>query len=272
MKQLSGRPKTASNLSASVHQQLNMYAIAASAAGVGILALAQPVEAKIVYTPANVVIGYNGVEAYNLDLNHGGITDFTIHWTKSFGIYFRHQDLYALPAASNQVVGMKSCSSGFCTINAAALYRGMKIGSGQAFYGGKLASMARRQCRRDCSFWGNWLGANNRYLGLAFTTHGKTHYGWARHSVHVASHRFISSTLTGYAYETIAGKSIKDGQKKEAAQDPTNEDFGPGASLTNPFPDSPHPATLGMLALGAQGAPLWRRKESSRATEIEPCR
>jgi hypothetical protein len=123
--------------------------------------------------------------------------------------------------------------------------------------------MARGQCKRDCSFWGNWLGANNRYLGLAFTIHGKTHYGWARLSVHVVSHRFISSTLTGYAYETIAGKSIIAGKTKGPADDPTNDDFGSGASQTSPIPDKSKPATLGMLALGAQGVPLWRRKEST---------
>jgi hypothetical protein len=44
---------------------------------------------------------------------------------------------------------------------------------------------------------------------------------------------------------------------------PTNEDFGPGASMTSPIPDRPQPASLGILALGAQGVPLWQRKESS---------
>jgi hypothetical protein len=44
-------------LSKSVHQQLNMYAIAAGAAGV--LALAGPAEAKIIYTQTHVVIGTN---------------------------------------------------------------------------------------------------------------------------------------------------------------------------------------------------------------------
>jgi hypothetical protein len=56
MKHSSGPRKTA-NLSESVHQQLNMYGVAAGAAGVGMLALAQPSEAKIVYTPANVQFG-----------------------------------------------------------------------------------------------------------------------------------------------------------------------------------------------------------------------
>jgi hypothetical protein len=52
--QRSLRPqKTAFNLSDSLHHQLSTYALAATAAGVGVLALAQPVEAKIIYTPAH---------------------------------------------------------------------------------------------------------------------------------------------------------------------------------------------------------------------------
>jgi hypothetical protein len=38
--------------------------------------LAQPAQAEIVYTPANVTIGPN--QSYALDLNHDGIIDFTI--------------------------------------------------------------------------------------------------------------------------------------------------------------------------------------------------
>jgi hypothetical protein len=41
-------PRLISKLSEPVHYQLNMYAIAASAAGVSLLALTQPAEAKIV--------------------------------------------------------------------------------------------------------------------------------------------------------------------------------------------------------------------------------
>ena len=50
MSRPSGPRKTA-NLSQSTNHQLRMYALAASAAGVGILTLAQVAEAKIVYTP-----------------------------------------------------------------------------------------------------------------------------------------------------------------------------------------------------------------------------
>src|SRR5580692_6201903 len=62
------RPRRTADLSDSIHQQLNMYAVAAAAAGVGMLALSQPSEAKIVYTPANAQIKGR----LNLDLNHDG--------------------------------------------------------------------------------------------------------------------------------------------------------------------------------------------------------
>jgi hypothetical protein len=55
----SSTPRKTACLSKSVHQQLNMYAIAAGAAGVGVLALAGPAEAKIIYTQTHVVIGTN---------------------------------------------------------------------------------------------------------------------------------------------------------------------------------------------------------------------
>jgi hypothetical protein len=65
-----------SQLSASLHKRLNAYALAASAAGVGVLALAHPAEARIVYTPAHVKIEPN--QLYNIDLNHDGKFDFTL--------------------------------------------------------------------------------------------------------------------------------------------------------------------------------------------------
>jgi hypothetical protein len=109
---------------------------------------------------------------------------------------------------------------------------------------------------------GPWGGVNNGYLGLRFRIHGQVHYGWARLTVYVKGGQSIIASLLGFAYETIPGKSIKAGQTNEAKNDFTNGDFGPGASLINPIPNTPHSAALGALALGAQGVPLWRRKES----------
>jgi hypothetical protein len=56
-----GRLHTPASLPASLDQHLNLYALAAGAAGVSLLAFAQPSEAKIVYTPTHKVIGTNGL-------------------------------------------------------------------------------------------------------------------------------------------------------------------------------------------------------------------
>jgi hypothetical protein len=62
---------------------------------------------------------------------------------------------------------------------------------------------------------GQWLHATNRYLGLKFVIKGKTHYGWARLTTSCAQFE-CSDLLTGYAYETVANKSIVTGKTKGA--------------------------------------------------------
>jgi hypothetical protein len=57
-----------------LQRRLNNYALAASAAGVSVLALVYPADAKVVFTHVHQVIGHNGV--YNLDLNNDGTVDF----------------------------------------------------------------------------------------------------------------------------------------------------------------------------------------------------
>jgi hypothetical protein len=75
--------RTPAKLPESTNQRLSMYALAASTAGVGVLALAQPAEAKIVYTKAHQVLPL-GQEIFFLDVNHDGINDFGLLATYSF--------------------------------------------------------------------------------------------------------------------------------------------------------------------------------------------
>ena len=63
-----------SQLSESVREQLNAYALAATAAGVGMLALAQPAEGKIVYTEAQIDCS----KLCHLDVNNDGRPDFIL--------------------------------------------------------------------------------------------------------------------------------------------------------------------------------------------------
>ena len=123
MKRSSGPGKRPSNLSESVHHQLNMYALAASAAGVGLLALLSPAEAKIVYTPADVNSSWY---FYKLDPNHDGIADFVLN---SFPI-FHYSTFVKVPAiysapSPNAVMGKS---------HLAAVWPGEEIGPKRKFY------------------------------------------------------------------------------------------------------------------------------------------
>ncbi len=218
------RPRTPFKLSESLHQRLNSYALAASAAGVGMVALAQPVEAKIVYTKTHVkIFGYGNHAIYHLDLNRDKQIDFTIlNISGSSGVSFTKDFLYAKGKGSNGVECNQSGRFGL----ALALPKSSRVSSGEKFcQGGELESVRSSGATSRRSYGGYWKNVSNRYLGLKFTIKGLLHYGWARLSVQIKhasrknpeSHsELITATLTGYAYETIPNKSIIAGKTKGA--------------------------------------------------------
>ena len=231
------------------------------------LAMTQPSEAKIVYTPTHVHVD----RPYNLDLNHDGIADFTIqqnhiHYRRCGRGPFDQDSLTITATQGNGEVG--SNQQGI--VQVAAVDRGVTVGPNQSFISDSGATMAwvlsgYKPGFEGCMYFlhstgGDWVNVSNRYLGLEFRIKGKTHYGWARLSVQVG-YVYIHATLTGYAYETTAGKSIKAGQTKGSADEWDEEGVGTGTSVVSPISDTPQPASLRMLALGTQGVPLWRRKE-----------
>jgi len=245
-------PRTASSLSESVYQRhlpefvrqsLNMYALAATAAGVGVLA--QSAEAKVVYTPAHHLIGKNA--HYRLDLNHDGITDFTL--VNSYGCNFDYcfDVLNANAAAGNGVVGKR----GFLSIPYAfVLGRGSGVGPMKPFSGQLMASS-------NMGTLGRWLNVNGGYLGLRFDINGKIHYAWARLNVHLTNGVF-EALLTGYAYETIPNKPIIAG--KTEGPEEVSLDIANPATLNE---RTMQPASVGLLAMGATGLSIWRREESA---------
>jgi hypothetical protein len=243
--------KTA-NLSASTNHQLQMYALVTSAAGVAMLASAQSAEAKIIYTPANVRIVANA-GLVRIDFNHDGIADFALSNRSIRQSFGTSEGLGVLPSRqANEIWGAHTYSSGVQVLCAAALPRGTKVGPKGAFqqdppYGLLMAWYGKN------GIYGRWLHVKQAYLGLKFVVKGKTHFGWARVKLDTQQRPF-AATLTGYAYETIPGKSIIAGATKGP------DDIEPTASFTMP---TPQPVTLGALALGAPGLSIWRRKESA---------
>ena len=249
-------PRTAVDLPRPVHQRLNMYALAASAAGVGMLAVVPPSEAKIVYTPAHIKITPN--HTIPLDLNHDGTKDFTFRnvlSTTSVGS-FRSDRLSILPQNANEIWGHRTGAGGHY---ASALAAGIKVGPAEAFSTGSRSMAYGRDDVSSYYCQGKWNGVQKRYLGLKFTIHGKTHFGWAR--LNVTCNLFkINAVLTGYAYETMPNKAIITGKTK--AKDEAAE--RPDAALTTP---TPRAASLGLLAMGSPGLSIWWRKESIEAAQ-----
>ncbi len=229
----------------SLERRLSGYALAASAAGVGILASAAPAQAKIVYTPANVRIVWGTVP---LDLNNDGITDFGITitgWSSTSAFSVR---MVANPAVKkNQVAGKRVGNGSWKQSWVYALKAGARVGPTGPFinssrtYPVMVFSDGNSKARTSGGYWANGgKGVKNRYLGLKFQIKGKTHYGWARLSIMVPD---AHGTLTGYAYDTIPNKPIIAGKTK-------GPDVIPVA-----------PATLGHLARGAAVMTDWRTKQ-----------
>jgi hypothetical protein len=231
-------PPSVTHLNSVLDKNLATYMLAAGAAGVSLLA-AQPAEAKIVYTPANITMASNSVVP--LDLTNNGVADFVIsNWQ-----YDQINHLSILHRQPSNGVISKVQGPG----PAADLPLGVQIGPNRFFEG--VGSMATFGSQSGIIFFsdGPWKDAHNRYLGLKFVVGGETHYGWARMTVNR-----LAVTLTGYAYDTVPNKPILAGQMSgsEAASA-----IAPQERLAPSHPS----ATLGMLARGADHLAIWRRDE-----------
>lgn len=244
-----------SQLSESMHKRLNAYALAAGAAGVSVLALAQPAEAKIAYTPAYKKVLTNGGPAF-LDLNHDGVNDFYLTNVLGGRSTTQFWVLKVVPGHGNQIFGGSNGGGYFV---ASDLSAGKAIGPNKQHFG--AATIMYRMGLYYSHTIGSWGNVHDRFLGLRFLIKGKVHYGWARLNVSSVHGKSLTATLTGYAYETIPGKAIIAGRTKGPDEIENSADQLNPTALTVPALPS---ATLGMLATGAPGLSIWRR-ESQRS-------
>jgi hypothetical protein len=244
----SARTRKTANLPGSVQQQLNKYALAAGAAGVGVLVLGRSAEAKIVYTPADANLTPD--HTIPLDLNHDGIVDFGFKdvYRRSHPYGFDHTGvLSALPAnQGNKIEGYSRTNGNY----ASALRAGASIGPNVRFTTGpnrmeEAFIDTGRDPQHNTSCFSTWPSGQSRYLGLRFLINGEVHFGWARLKV-TCSALHVLATLTGYAYETVPNQPIIAGQTKGLDEESS---MTPDAALTVRAPKS---APLGVLALGSR--------------------
>jgi hypothetical protein len=214
------------NLNDRLDKRLLAYTAAAGAAGVSMLAMTQPADAKVVYTPTNRSI----VSGSRLDLNNDGIPDYDFHSNLEICGTCGYFDVGAIKF--NKVMS-----------HAQPLAAGISVGPGGKFNAGGGSMINWCSCSGNPGTGGQWLGIQNEYMGYEFNIKGAAHFGWARFSVTDKG----AITLTGYAYETISLKPIVTG---DTAGNNDNED---SVDQPEPAAASPQPSGLGKLALGAQG-------------------
>ena len=236
-----------------IGQYLNRYSAAAMAAGVSMLALAQPAQSEVIVTKKNLPItAYTPV---TLDLNQDGIADFKFVWSGSNYDHSVKNSLNVEPLTGGQAVGTAGGSYG---PYASALANGANIGPGGHFIAARNGKILLEHFYsfqsgiHSSKAQGKWdnLGPN-RFLGVKFKIGGATHYGWVRITVSVTPYRGVAGTITAYAYETIANKKIEAGVSSDGA----------AAIQSNKKEDlEVNRGSLGMLAMGADGLELWRRE------------
>jgi len=220
-----------------MESRLLSYTAAAAAAGVGVLALTQPAEARVVYTPVEIQLSNS---CYYLLLNNEGIPNFIL--SNRFYFTTGGESTLRVKAIGNNSF-IETSTTYFRWLNAAAALPAGAIipGPRSSKSNGLLAAFV---LQGHGGYWyeGKWVKQKDRYLGLKFQVNGEIHYGWARLSVSSPA----SGILTGYAYETIPNKPIIAGKTK-------------GRDVI-----TVEPASLGHLARGASGLSVWRGANSAR--------
>ncbi len=232
-----------------LNRQVGLYSLAAAVAGVSMLALAEPAQAEVVLTKKAIpvpITPWPTPEPVKISMANNGIDNFYI-WRYSLG-----SDRGLLAWGANRRGTSVEIGAGGYYGKALALPRGAKIGPSASLFSNYTDLVEATESgppRYSRGYWGGNI--KNRYLGVKFQLNGQTHYGWIRLTVttNVKSGKpSLEATITGYAYETVANKAIKAGTAATAEAAVRGAERHAGASL-------------GMLAAGAEGMPLWRREE-----------
>jgi len=240
------------------------YTAAAMAAGVGVLALAQPAEGEVVITrkripiPISSYFGGTSNPVY-ISLNNNGVNDFSFY-LYSFAYHSRRMDLWAQQLQTGAaVVGTNHYGRNYASM----LARGAKIGPSAEFTSNGNFAWIEGQRKffnssNSTSFYfdsGKWGGnKSNTYMGVKFLINGETHYGWVRLTVS-SGPGGIAATITAYAYETEANKRILAGVPEGEKAVVIDENKKP---------------SLGSLAAGADGLGRWRNRTAPAQTEQAP--
>jgi hypothetical protein len=188
-------------------EQLKAYsAVAASIA-------ATSAGAQVVYTDVNPdAVIFDSTTAYFLDLNGDSIADFLFAAGNNVGSSYQLDYAAVINEGDNMTAVLGSSQYG----NAApySLNAGDSITPASTTWfdtlngGGNLLGVIISTSSGSFSI-GNWIGVNDKYVGLRVHANGQFYYGWARLGVVPTSDTII---LKEYAYQVMPNVGITAGQ------------------------------------------------------------
>lgn len=228
----------------SLQDKLKKYGTMAAAVAGGVASA----DAQIIYTDIVPDTTFcNDGDVYNLDLNNDMINDFSLNLNTSSNAGGFYSNSLNFSTNSNENNDLRISPNGLANSvlgnNASALSSGASIGSSATNWanssGNLMASYSMYYSRYASTYtstyynttnqttqtytytwgpytygnatsFGDFAGAQSKYLGLKIVVGPNTHYGWARVSVDSGVGCF---TVEEYAYETTPNTTILAGDK-----------------------------------------------------------
>lgn len=182
-----------------LNNKLKSYSALASS----IALMSSQADAQIIYTDINPDSTTNiGGDFYNLDLDNGGIFDYTITLNIGAGTY-TSQQVAISPTGSNGIAG----DTVGAYVYPFAFNSGDTIKSTLQFNFTSSQSMA--SYFGPSYSYGNFIGQTDKFIGLQFNIGINLHYGWARFDVDSTASQF---TIKDYAYNSTPDAYILAGE------------------------------------------------------------
>ena len=243
----SGRSRVPASLSRALESRIGAYALAASAAGVATLALVTPAEAAPVCKNPNALLTFTAT--FGLNLANQPLAAFNV--AQSYHTFSTHTSTGInrgfftpnLPGAE-AVVSSKGMVADLAS--GANIGPGGRFGRGATY--GLIFTFIPGYGATSQHHLGNLRFGQKNYFGFKFLSSGQPHYGWVRVESGIVRGGtrtpWVATTISAYGYESAPNTAIPAGSCTA----------GNATAAGEPAP------TLGVLALGAPGLNLWRRK------------
>jgi len=256
-------PKAPVHLAESLLRQLNGYRLAAGAAGVAVLACSASAEAAPICGKLSLVL--SRTETYAFNPAQQKVAPFNVAQTYneiSSHTMSRGERGFFTPNTPDAKAVLSVNGFPQDIASGGSIGPGGKFGKGRSY--GLLF---------DYSFFrgitGNFKSGQFGYIGFQFSQAGQIHYGWLRLRVGISTRYFVfpSLLLSEFGYESspntpiTAGSCGSSGELWEGGPSASQNANAESADRQGQTNHKDLPASLGVLALGSEGVPLWRARK-----------